>query len=100
MTDVTFKSFVIGELYIFIILQKKKISGRANLKNNFVYFLHVWEIETGEKLQLTFYYRRVRRRFNRSSAIDGYFIFDYFSQNAAAGLRTHVTFCNIESKLS
>lgn len=40
----TFKSFVIGELYIFIIL-KEKIRGRANLENNFVYFLH--DIEMG-----------------------------------------------------
>lgn len=47
MKDVTFKSFVIGELYIFIIL--KKIRGRANLVNNFVYFLHDGEID-GAKL--------------------------------------------------
>lgn len=46
MKDVTFKSFVIGELYIFIILVK--IGSRANLENNFVYFLHDWDIERGE----------------------------------------------------
>lgn len=50
--DVTFKGFVIGELYIFIILR-----GRANLKNNFVYFLHDWDIETWNATENIFYYR-------------------------------------------
>lgn len=48
MKDVTFKSFVIGELYIFIILEKN-LRESKNSENHFVYFLHDRDFETGER---------------------------------------------------
>lgn len=82
---------LLEKLYIFVILQKN-LEGRANLENNFVYFLRVWDTEMG--VNPRFYFRWVSWR-----PFMFFFSLDLMVLMLQRGMRTHVNKCNIESRV-
>lgn len=60
------------------------------MENNFVYFLHDWDIEMGESYGKYLFMMR-QEMLNGGQPSMGIFQFDHCSQDAAAGARMHVT---------